>query len=136
MLGNECSMQFRNLVTALNKRPKAMAMIKGSDKYPAIKGSAKFFEVPEGVLVAVDVCGLPSNVDRCDNPIFALHIRSRPTTPPQFARRYWNWAVLQRLFPEWNTGLQEKSALHLTGLLSTAPVNGGNLPPCCMTARW
>ena len=74
MLGNECSMQYRNLVTALNKRPKAMAMIKGSEKYPAVKGTAKFFEVPEGVLVAVDVCGLPSNVNRCDNPIFALHI--------------------------------------------------------------
>ena len=74
MLGNECSMQFRNLVTVLNKRPQAMAMIKGSEKYPAIKGSAKFFEVPEGVLVAVDVCGLPGKVDKCDNPIFALHI--------------------------------------------------------------
>ena len=51
MLGNECSMQYRNFVTALNKRPKAMAMIKGSEKYPAVKVPAKFFEVPEGVLV-------------------------------------------------------------------------------------
>ena len=74
MLGNECSMQYRNLVTALNKRPKAMAMINGNDKYPAVKGNAKFFEVPEGVLVAVDLCGLPTNMNRCDNPIFALHI--------------------------------------------------------------
>ena len=76
MLGNECSMQFRTLVTTLNRRPQAMAMIKGSDKYPSIKGNAKFYEVPEGVLVAVDVCGLPSNVNRCDNPIFVLHIHS------------------------------------------------------------
>lgn len=74
MLGNECSMQYRSLVTALNKRPKAMAMIKGSAMYPSVNGTAKFFEVSEGVLVAVDVCGLPSNVNRCDNPIFALHI--------------------------------------------------------------
>ncbi len=76
MLGNECSKQYRTLVTTLNKRPKAMAVIKGSEKYESVTGSAKFFEVPEGVLVAVDVCGLPSNMDRCDSPIFALHIHS------------------------------------------------------------
>ena len=74
MLGNECSMRYRNFVTTLSRRPKAMAMIKGSARFPSVKGTAKFFEVPEGVLVAVDVCGLPSNVNKCDNPIFALHI--------------------------------------------------------------
>lgn len=74
MLGNECSVQYRNMVMALNRRPKAMAMIKGNEKYSAIKGNAKFFEMKEGVLVAVDVCGLPSNVNKCAQPIFALHI--------------------------------------------------------------
>ncbi len=74
MLGNECTQQFRTLVTTLNRMPKAVAMIKGNEKYSDIIGSAKFYEASMGVMIVVEICGLPNPMGRCESPIFALHI--------------------------------------------------------------
>ena len=50
--------------------PLACAGICGGEKYPEIKGTVKFYRHCDGVLVVVQVCGLPET----DTNFFALHI--------------------------------------------------------------
>ncbi|MBR3995081.1 MAG: superoxide dismutase family protein [Clostridia bacterium] len=57
-----------------HNRPLAYAKIKGSDTYPEIVGTARFYSLREGVLVSVMVRGLPQMENTCQNPIFAVHI--------------------------------------------------------------
>lgn len=54
--------------------PDATAYIQGSDKYPQIRGVAQFYQQPHGVLVVVEVMGLPSSIEKCKGGIHALHI--------------------------------------------------------------
>ncbi len=63
-----------SLCTILQKIPHAQAWIKGSAKYPGIQGMAEFYQTDKGVLVVVEVDGLPAGTGACDSPIFALHI--------------------------------------------------------------
>ena len=51
----------------------AMAQIIGSSSYPRICGTALFRQTSMGVLVTVEVFGLPDS-EKCDSGIFALHI--------------------------------------------------------------
>lgn len=50
-------------------RPDAVAIIRGGDTDPAIHGQARFYQKRGGVLIAVQVQGLPEESD-----FFALHI--------------------------------------------------------------
>lgn len=50
--------------------PKAIARIRGGESYPGINGTMKLFTRREGVLVAVQVQGLPETATN----FFALHI--------------------------------------------------------------
>ena len=59
-----------------NYRPTAFAKIKGSDAYPEIIGTARFYSLREGVLVSVMIRGLPQNANACQSPIYAVHIHS------------------------------------------------------------
>lgn len=54
--------------------PDATAFIRGSEKYPLVKGVAQFYQQPHGVLVVVEMMGLPSNTEKCRNGIHAMHI--------------------------------------------------------------
>ncbi len=56
------------------RRPDAWANILGSDDYPEIAGSVRFYETEEGTLVIAEVLGLPTTEDECSFPIFAFHI--------------------------------------------------------------
>ena len=51
----------------------AAAQIRGSGSYPQIQGTALFRQTPKGVLVTIQVSGLPDS-KKCDSGIFALHI--------------------------------------------------------------
>lgn len=62
-------LQFLN-----NYGPEARAEIKGSIRYPSITGSAQFWQMDEGVLVMLDVTGLPHETGNCMAKIFACHI--------------------------------------------------------------
>ena len=64
---NDISVLFRSM-------PDAMAILKGSEKYPAIYGRVMFYEVAAGVILRTDVVGLPQGQGTCASPIFALHI--------------------------------------------------------------
>ena len=54
--------------------PAAWANLRGSEAYPNLRGSVRFYESGQGVLVITEVTGLPTARNRCENPIFALHI--------------------------------------------------------------
>lgn len=63
--------QFSSL---LNNQPSARAKITGSISYPSISGWASFYQVKGGVLLVVEVSGLPSSNQPDVSSIFALHI--------------------------------------------------------------
>lgn len=54
--------------------PDATAFIRGSAKYPLIKGVAQFYQQPHGVLMVVEVMGLPTSLEKCRGGIHAVHI--------------------------------------------------------------
>ena len=67
---------FNNSILNIRKRPYAFAKINGSSEYPHINGIAYFYKVHSGVLVTIQIKGLPVSNDICQNPIFAVHIHS------------------------------------------------------------
>jgi Cu-Zn family superoxide dismutase len=56
------------------KKPDAKADIRGSGAYRDIVGTAEFYQTGDGVLVSVEVTGLPSQPGPCASGIFALHL--------------------------------------------------------------
>lgn len=54
--------------------PDATALIRGSKGYPSLKGMAQFYQQPRGVLVVVEVMGLPTTMEPCSGGIYAVHI--------------------------------------------------------------
>ncbi len=63
-----------DLIRILNERPCAVALLKGSENYPCLKGEVKFYQTDMGVLVYACVNGLPKNYGKCKKDIFAFHI--------------------------------------------------------------
>ena len=56
--------------------PAATAFIKGSEKYPKIRGLVTFYNTVGGIIVRSEISGLPQSTDLCKTPIFAFHIHS------------------------------------------------------------
>lgn len=54
--------------------PAALAHIRGGNNHPTICGTAAFFPMHDGMIVAVVVRGLPEQTHTCTNGIFELHI--------------------------------------------------------------
>lgn len=67
---------LNNSILNIKKRPYAFAKIKGSNDYPHINGIANFYKTQSGVLVLIQLHGLPVSDDICKNPIFAVHIHN------------------------------------------------------------
>ncbi len=57
-------------------REQASAEVRGSGKYPNLRGKVTFVQMTNGVLVTAEMFGLPYNTDKCSNGIFAFHIHS------------------------------------------------------------
>lgn len=55
-------------------REQAAAEVRGSSKYPDLRGKVTFVQMANGVLVTAEMFGLPYNADKCRNGIFAFHI--------------------------------------------------------------
>ncbi len=53
-----------------NKIQRAIAYISGGDSDPKIRGTVRFFQRPDGVLIAADISGLPDS----ETGFFAFHI--------------------------------------------------------------
>lgn len=60
----------------LYKDPQAIATVRGSDRYPDITGTVKFYQIRGGVLVAAEIFGLPTSDEQCKSPVFGFHIHS------------------------------------------------------------
>ena len=67
---------FNNSILNIRKRPYAFARIKGSTAYPDISGIVYFYKTRTGVLVSLQLQGLPESDDICKKPVFAVHIHS------------------------------------------------------------
>lgn len=74
MVNNTYYTQMDMLWTIFSEVPDATAYIRGSSQYPMIKGVAQFYQLAHGVLMVVEVMGLPSSQDECKKGIHALHI--------------------------------------------------------------
>lgn len=58
----------------LRQEPAACAQISGSSFYPNINGFATFYQVTDGVVLVIDVKGLPSRANPCGPSFFGLYI--------------------------------------------------------------
>ncbi len=62
-------------IEELFEEPQAKASIKGSEEYPNIEGRVTFYQTPKGVLVGVEVVGLPE-AEQCGNSFLGFHIHA------------------------------------------------------------
>lgn len=67
---------MKNIAEIMQQSPQAIADIRGSAEYPDIQGTVRFYQTRRGVLVSVEVTGLPVGTGRCENPILGFHIHS------------------------------------------------------------
>lgn len=67
------SRAMMNHLPHLFNNPHAMAEISGSEDYPEIKGRTHFLQTNEGVLMLVEIFGLPT-AKLCERGIFGFHI--------------------------------------------------------------
>ena len=63
-----------NFASLLRRRPQAWAALRGSNAYPQIHGTVRFYQTAYGVLTVAQVSGLPNPGGMCDSPIFGFHI--------------------------------------------------------------
>ena len=66
--------QSLHMFTALQHRPDAWAFIEGGEDFPRLRGTVKFWQTTQGVLVAAEVTGLPSTGRACPRDFFGFHI--------------------------------------------------------------
>ena len=66
--------QLDILWSVFSKQPNATAHVRGSNKYPDIRGVVQFYERQNNVLVVVEMMGLPTMNETCKKGIYALHI--------------------------------------------------------------
>ena len=67
---------YNNSIISINRRPQAIAIVKGNTNYKGINGTVQFYPKKSGVLVISQIFGLPKGTNKCDSPIFAFHIHS------------------------------------------------------------
>lgn len=67
---------FSFFPSLLKRKPQAYAVVTGSDKHPTVHGTVRFYQTPQGVLVAAEFTGLPTAAGECSSPIFGFHIHS------------------------------------------------------------
>lgn len=71
---SHCCNSKGNLLSVLRGRPQAQADIAGSESYPGISGTVRFYQTGKGVIVLAEVSGLPQSGSPCQERIFGFHI--------------------------------------------------------------
>jgi len=64
------------LPSLLCGRPQAAASITGSEDYPGISGTVRFYQTREGVIVLAEISGLPHSDLACHDRVFGFHIHA------------------------------------------------------------
>ena len=62
------------MISALQRKPSAIAYVKGSESAPKISGTVSFYQTFSGIFLTADICGLPESKEICGQHIFAMHI--------------------------------------------------------------
>lgn len=73
---SSCSHFRPHLFPALRGRPQAEARIAGSESFPDITGTVRFYQTNEGVIVCAEISGLPHDGQPCHQRVFGFHIHS------------------------------------------------------------
>lgn len=60
----------------LRRRPDAQAELSSGRADPRPRGTVRFYQTAQGVLVLAEVSGLPDRERRCEDRVFAFHIHS------------------------------------------------------------
>ena len=87
---------FPNFGGLLGRRPQAWTEVRGSEQYPDIRGSVRFYQTVYGVLTVAEIQGLPSPAGACEAPIFGFHIHEGESCtgnaedPFADAQMHWN----------------------------------------------
>jgi len=71
---SSCSNSKISLLSLLRGRPEAAASIAGSENYPDLSGTVRFYQTRAGVVVLAEICGLPHAELPCHDRIFGFHI--------------------------------------------------------------
>ena len=69
-----CGHSKLHLLSVLRGRAQAAANITGSESYPEISGTVRFYQTREGVIVLAELSGLPHDGLPCHDRIFGFHI--------------------------------------------------------------
>lgn len=73
-----CRPSGTQLLSILRGKAQAAACIAGSENYPDISGTVRFFQTNQGVIVCAEISGLPKGGDTCHERIFGFHIHEGP----------------------------------------------------------
>lgn len=76
---SSCGNSKINLLSVLRSRPQAAASITGSEQYPDISGTVRFYQTNKGVVVWAEISGLPHSALPCQEQIFGFHIHQGTT---------------------------------------------------------
>ena len=71
---NENNRSYPNFESLFNRKPRAVARVRGREQHPNIEGEVWFYQTNYGVLVVADIEGLPNPTETCKSPVFAFHI--------------------------------------------------------------
>lgn len=88
----------------INKKPRAVAVVRGDELYSDIRGTVRFYQMPGGVLIEADFIGLPGN----NSGFYGFHIHTGRNCGGEG-------------FPE--------SGGHISGFSKKHPMHSGDLPP-------
>lgn len=62
------------LLSILRGKPAATASITGSESYPGVWGTVRFYQTPKGVVIWAEINGLPHSGLPCHDRVFGFHI--------------------------------------------------------------
>ncbi len=71
---SSCGNSKSSLLSLLRGRPQAAASIAGSENYPGISGTVRFYQTGKGVIVLAEISGLPHSEFPCHDRVFGFHI--------------------------------------------------------------
>lgn len=93
-----CYDYFMNLMH--DNSPQALALVYGSNKYPDLKGTVRFYQTPyEGILIAAEFYHLPS--ENTDSPSFyGFHIHENGDCSDDFAKTGSHYNPLNQPHPK------------------------------------
>ncbi len=62
------------ILSILRGRPQAAASLTGSENYPDLSGTVRFYQTGKGVIVLAEISGLPHDDLPCHDRVFGFHI--------------------------------------------------------------